>query len=110
MQGFATAEIIPLTVYYLWLRMKEKCPKSKLVNTVHDSIVAMVHKDEVNQFIECCKAAFTSDVYGHLAEHYGYRMVVPLGTEIKVGKYWGDGSVAKVDYELEPKEYFEHVG
>lgn len=109
-QGFATAEIIPLTVYYLWLRMKEKCPKSKLVNTVHDSIVAMVHKDEVNQFIECCKAAFTSDVYGHLAEHYGYRMVVPLGTEIKVGKYWGDGSVAKVDYELEPKEYFEHVG
>lgn len=108
-QGFATAEIIPLTVYYLWTRMKEKCPKSKLINTVHDSIVAMVHKDEVEEFVECCKTAFTTDVYQHLLDHYEYRMVVPLGTEIKVGKYWGDGSVAKVDYEIEPREYFSAI-
>lgn len=107
-QGFATAEIIPLTVVYLWIRMKEKCPKSKLVNTVHDSIVAMVHKDEVEQFVDCCKAAFTIDVYRHLAVYYKYRMVVPLGTEIKIGKYWGDGSVVKIDYEIEPKEYFNN--
>jgi DNA polymerase I len=107
-QGFATAEIIPLAMVYLWFRMKETCPKSRLINTVHDSIVAMVHKDEVEQFTAACRLAFTSDVYGHLSEHYGIKMMVPLGTEIKIGRYWGDGSIFKDDYELEPTEYFKH--
>jgi DNA polymerase I len=103
-QGFATSEIIPISLFHLWFRMKETCPKSRLINTVHDSVVVMVHKDEINQLTEACRQAFTVDVYKFLWEHYGIKMFVPLGTEIKIGKHWGDGSVHKETYELDPRE------
>ena len=103
-QGFATSEIIPISLFMLWFRMKETCPKSRLINTVHDSVVVMVHKDEINQLTEACRQAFTVDVYKFLWEHYGIKMFVPLGTEIKIGKYWGDKSVYQEVYEMDPRE------
>jgi len=40
-QGFATAEIIPIALVCAWHRMKSL--KSFIVNTVHDSVIAEVH-------------------------------------------------------------------
>lgn len=107
-QGFATAEVIPITLFSLWFRMKETCPKSRLINTVHDSIVALVHKSEIKEFAAACRHAFTTDVYEYLFANYGITMTVPLGTEIKIGRYWGDGSVHKETFELEPSEVLKN--
>ena len=45
MQGFATADIVPLACINIYNLMKEKKVKSLLINTVHDSIIADVHHD-----------------------------------------------------------------
>lgn len=100
-QGFATAEIIPISLNCLRNRLSNK--KSYLINTVHDSVIGMVHKEEVQEYAEACRKAFTVDTYEYLHKNYGIQIQVPLGVEIKMGKYWGDDSVYKEKYEENPK-------
>ena len=45
-QGFATADIVPLACINIYNLMKEKKVKSLLINTVHDSIIADVYPGE----------------------------------------------------------------
>ena len=88
-QSFATAEIIPIAVVYLWhlMRMME----SFLVNTVHDSAIAELHPDEAAEFTELCKYSFTHLVYHYLKEVYDVEFNVPLGVGVKIGPNWGKG-------------------
>ena len=101
-QSFCTADIIPLSLWYVWVGMQGW--KSYLVNTVHDSILAYVHKDEVDAFVELVKKAFTTDIRGHLWRHYGMALEVPLGVEIKIGTFWGDDSLRSIKYDMEIKK------
>lgn len=102
-QGFATAEIIPISLNLLRGLLSKWGMRSYLINTVHDSVIAMVHKDEVEKYAEACKQAFTSGTYKYLDENYGIKLTVPLGVEIKIGKHWGDDSIYKTKYEENPE-------
>lgn len=96
-QSFCTAEIVPIAVYNVWKRLSGM--RSYLVNTVHDSIVAYVHKDEIKEFIEICEEAFIDAVRSTMLAEYGRDLKIPLGIEIKAGTYWGDHSLMFQDID-----------
>lgn len=86
-QGFATAEIIPIALVHLWHRVKHL--RCRLLNTIHDSVVGDVHKDDVQEYKLACKEALTTDVFRFLSEVYKYDFVIPLGVGIKTARNWG---------------------
>jgi DNA polymerase I-like protein with 3'-5' exonuclease and polymerase domains len=88
-QSLATAEIIPISLVYLWFRLRGH--KSFIINTVHDSMVCEVHKDEVGLWQDAVRHAFTGDVYTYLRKIYGIEFNVTLGVSYHHGEYWGDG-------------------
>lgn len=94
-QGFATAEIIPIVLVSLWHKLRGH--NVRLILTVHDSIVMEVGPDVDMEWLEDLIArAFTEDVYEFLRRVYGYEFWVPLGAEIKAGAFWGDGKGKKM--------------
>jgi DNA polymerase-1 len=94
-QGFATADIVPLACINIYKLMKEKNVKSLLVNTVHDSIVADVHPDEKYIMGKIFEQG-TADVIPALKEYYKIDFNVPLDTEIKIGYNWLDMEEIKI--------------
>ena len=95
MQGFATADIVPLACINIYKLMKEKNVKSLLVNTVHDSIVADVHPDEKDIMSKIFEEG-TSGVIPSLKKYYNINFNVPLDTEIKIGYNWLDMKEVKI--------------
>jgi DNA polymerase I len=106
-QSFATAEIIPIALVYTWHYFKALGLKGFLVNTVHDSVIAELPKEEEEVFRDICEYTFTDRVYNYLLRVYGVRFTVPLGTETKVGTHWSKGTDRK--YDLDPDEYFRQA-
>ncbi len=94
-QGFATGEIIPLALVYFWHRTRNL--RCDVFVTIHDSIDAYVHKDDVEQVNEIARQCLTTDVYRHLESVYRYKMRTPLGLGCKAGKHWGEGHESKFD-------------
>jgi DNA polymerase I-like protein with 3'-5' exonuclease and polymerase domains len=89
-QAFATAEIIPIAVSFLWHRL-QGIEGIRMVNTVHDSVILEVHPDKVDLVREQGIKAFTDDVYEYLDRIYGYEFKVPLGCGVTVGTHWSEG-------------------
>lgn len=94
-QGFATGEIIPIALVYFWHRTRHL--RVRTFATIHDSIAAKVHKDDVEEAMAISKQALTMDVYEFLQRVYNYKFTVPLGVGIKVGSHWGIGPEVKFD-------------
>lgn len=92
-QSFATADIIPIAVVYMWHRMKYM--RSFMVNTIHDSTISEIHPDEIDQYKDVAFTAFTSDVYFYLDKVYNIQFNVPLGAEAKISPHWSDGKEIK---------------
>ena len=88
-QGFATADIVPLACIKIYELMKEQKVKSLLINTVHDSIVADVYPGEEAAMSKIFKQG-TASVIPALKEYYGINFNVPLDTELKTGYNWLD--------------------
>ena len=86
-QGFATADIVPLACINIYKLMKEQGVKSLLVNTVHDSIVADVYPGEEDVMSKIFKQG-TADVIPALKQYYNIDFNVPLDTELKIGYDW----------------------
>jgi len=106
-QGFATAEIIPLAIVCAWHRMKDM--ESFLVNTVHDSIIAELHPDEVDAWHEIAQTCLIDDCYDVLHKLYNIDLTIPLGAGVMVSSHWGD-KVAKdseVVYTAAQERYIE---
>lgn len=98
-QNLATAEIVPIAICALKRRIRDKGLAVKFVNTVHDSVICYV-LDQPNTkavFQRCVELAFTTDVYEHLATHYGIDFNVPLGVETVIGTHWGEGETTDYD-------------
>ena len=95
-QGFATADIVPLACIKIYELMKEQKVKSLLINTVHDSIVADVYPGEEAVMSKIFKQG-TASVIPALKEYYGINFNVPLDTELKMGYNWLD--IKEVKYE-----------
>ena len=90
-QSFATADIIPLTLVLLWHMLKGM--QSFICNTIHDSVISEVHPDEVEEYKAIVELAFTGDIlYAILQDLYGITFDVPLGADLKIGQYWGEGT------------------
>lgn len=86
-QGFATAEIIPIALVHFWHRTAGT--RIHMFTTIHDSIGSKVHKDEVELYKELSKQALTHDVFRFLREIYEYEFHVPLGVGVKLSRNWG---------------------
>jgi DNA polymerase I-like protein with 3'-5' exonuclease and polymerase domains len=69
------------------------------VNTVHDSVVAEVHKDYVEQYKALAVRAFLKDTPAYLKSVYGHDMFVPLGVGITTGSHWGEGEEESISAE-----------
>ena len=87
-QAFATAEIIPIAIVCAWHRMRGL--RSFLVNTVHDSIIAELHPDEIDAWHEVAKQCLIHDSYKLINSLYGVKLTVPLGAGVTTGTHWGD--------------------
>lgn len=84
-QGFATADIVPLATIKVWELLKS-C-RSCIVNEVHDEIVIDCHPDEVDIVPQLLYDGMMS-VPELLKEWYDYELKVPLDVEIGVGPNW----------------------
>ena len=66
-QGFATADIVPIACINAYKMMKYSDVKSLLINTVHDSIVVDAHPDEIGAMTKILNRA-TRNVIDSLYE------------------------------------------
>ena len=86
-QGFATADLLPIALVKLDKAMRNM--KSKICNTVHDSIVIDVHPDEKDQCIQILKDSMLC-LPMETKRRYGVMYDMPVGIELKIGKNWLD--------------------
>lgn len=91
-QSLATAEIVPIGVTYLWHAMKAHEMESFLINTVHDSIEAELHPDEIELFEELAVETLIDDVLEYLDTCYNIQFDVPLDVETNIGDCWADSA------------------
>ena len=99
-QSLATAEIIPIAVFYFWHRVMDEGLQDKiiLVNSIHDSLICEVHPDAIEDYRRISKQAFTTDVYEYLEAVYGVKFdFVPLGVGVTVGSHWSEGEEENYD-------------
>jgi DNA polymerase I-like protein with 3'-5' exonuclease and polymerase domains len=104
-QAFATAEIIPIALVCAWHRIGSAGLRMFLVNTIHDSIIAELPKDEEEAFNELAVQCLIDDVYDILPKLYGISLSVPLGAGVKCGTHWSVGE--EQVYEAKPAQYEE---
>jgi len=89
-QGFATADLLPLALIRLHKSMKamqKPVPKSKIINTVHDSIIMDVHPDEKDWMINLLKRSMLC-IPEECKEQFGIDFDMPIEIELKIGKDW----------------------
>lgn len=86
-QSFATGDIVPLSCIRALRYFREHNLKSKLILTVHDSIVVDVFPDEMGKVKEGLTWAMEG-VHSEIKERFDYTFTIPLDTEIEAGKNW----------------------
>jgi DNA polymerase I-like protein with 3'-5' exonuclease and polymerase domains len=94
-QGFATGDIVPLACVRARRAFRALGLQSKLILTVHDSIVADCHPDELAIVAEVLTWAMR-DIQGEMKDRWGYDPVLPLDIEIEAGPNW----MQKQDYAV----------
>lgn len=104
-QAFATAEIIPVALVYMWHYARAEGLEMLFVNTIHDSVIAELPEHELDTWHELSKVCFIDEVYRYISDVYGVDLVVPLGCGVTSGTHWG--SKDETAYEAEEK-YYNH--
>ena len=89
-QGFA-ADTVQLACIRAHRLFKKNKLESKLILTVHDSIVVDATEDEYEKVISILQEAMVG-VPEEIEHRYNYKCVVPLDIEISVGDNWLDQS------------------
>jgi DNA polymerase-1 len=84
-QAFATADIVPLALVEIYNRLKPY--KSRVVNSVHDSIVIDVHPDELDIAVRVIDGV-QKDLVGLINNKWSIDFNVPLALESKMGDNW----------------------
>jgi DNA polymerase I-like protein with 3'-5' exonuclease and polymerase domains len=95
-QSLATADIIPISLTFLYWRAMVSELRVKFTNTVHDSVTMECHKDDVAALRKLAEAAFLEDTYEYLDRVYGIKFNVPLGLGFTAGTHWGEGEEIKI--------------
>ncbi len=86
-QSFSTADIVPLACIKILRIFKDLNLKSKLILTVHDSIVIDVHPDEFSNMEHYITIAMR-DMKTDMKERWNHDQIIPLDIEIAKGKNW----------------------
>jgi DNA polymerase I-like protein with 3'-5' exonuclease and polymerase domains len=86
-QSVATAEIVPLGVIILFNKMEELGLQSKIINTVHDSVLVDTHPEEIN-IIKQIGPKCLLDAQQEALERFGLDTYIPLDVEMSKGKNW----------------------
>ena len=86
-QGFATADLLPIALVKTHKSMKTLGLKSLIINTVHDSIIIDVHPDEKKACINALQQGMYSIVQ-ECKKRYNIEYDMPIGTELKIGEDW----------------------
>ena len=89
MQGFATADLLPMALVYTNKLLAENKMQSVICNTVHDSIVFDVHPKEKDLAIDILSKGMLS-LYDECKKRYDITYSMPVGIELKIGKNWLD--------------------
>ena len=87
-QGFS-ADLVQLACIRAFKLFKSHSLKSKLILSVHDSIVVDTHPDEIEEVKFILNEAMTK-VSEEAKKLFSYNMIVPLDIEISHGKNWLD--------------------
>lgn len=99
-QGFATADIVPMVLCIFAHEMAYLNLKSVIVNSVHDSIIFDVHPDEIE--IMCALVKKVSDNMRSLMLTFlAIDMDVPLQIDAKIGDNWLDTDDVS-EYNFDP--------
>lgn len=85
-QGFAGV-IMQLACIRALREFRHRKLKSKIILTVHDSLVADVFPGEINEVADAFKTAMT-DIKSEIKERFDYDFILPLDVEMEVGKNW----------------------
>lgn len=88
-QGFATGDIVPLSCVRALRRFKELKLQSKLILTVHDSIVVDTHPDEKEAVRDALVWAMSS-ASEEVKTRWNYEMLLPLKCEVSIGPNWNE--------------------
>lgn len=91
-QGFATADIVPMATISLYKLYKQHKLKSVIINEVHDSIVTDTYPGE-EEIVANLKIQAMTGVIDELKDKFNYNFLVPLKVEVKNGINWLDMSV-----------------
>jgi DNA polymerase I-like protein with 3'-5' exonuclease and polymerase domains len=86
-QGFATADIVPLCCILVDIYFEQAKLKSIPFLTVHDSVAVDTYPGEEAIVAELLAKAFL-DVKQEVKRRYGYTLQVPLEVEVKNGPNW----------------------
>lgn len=97
-QSFATAEIIPVSLVYTYWETRRRGIDARIINTIHDSVVAEVSEKELDIFTQTVVHCFLDRTYEYIREVYGVDLYVPLGVAYRAGTNWGDGEEHQVSY------------
>ena len=93
-QGFATADLLPVALISLHNEIKKSNIKSLICNTVHDSIVMDVHPQEEDIAIELMENAMLG-IREECKNRYGIDYNMPIGIELKIGNDWSNLETVK---------------
>lgn len=89
-QGFATADIVPLwNIEYRKILIKNSA-KSLLILTVHDSLVTDTHSDEIDKIKDWYEESWYSATKIQPQLRWNYEIKIPLDIEVKQGLNWLD--------------------
>ena len=89
-QGFATADLLPLALIKLHKRLRElnkQGVQSLLINTVHDSLVMDVHPQEKEQMVDLMKECMLC-ISDECKVRYDLVFDMPIDIELKIGRDW----------------------
>lgn len=90
-QGFATGDIVPITLAVLMQRWAEHREIHAMpCNTVHDSFMFECVREDIDSLIEMVNNEVIPGVMFVLEDTFGIKLAVPLKVDVKVGPNWGE--------------------
>ncbi len=104
-QSFATGDIIPIGVTYLFWSIRAEGLDARLLNTVHDSVEAEVLEKDVDKYHEVVVRCFLDKTYEYLEHVYGIDLYVPLGVAYRSGPFWGEGTETTISYPAKRNQW-----
>jgi len=87
-QGVAGGDILPLLTILLRRGMQKYDLKSKMILTVHDSVVFDYHNDELGKLVKLCNAA-VEGLTKNIKSYFGIPWNVNLAGDVEIGDNYG---------------------